>query len=52
MKKLLEQMKDYIEASEETISVGLASGLVAEELIDAGEMPQIYDDVLFALSKS
>ena len=52
MKKLLERMKEYIEVCEETISVGLGSGLVAEELIDAGKMPQIYDDVLFALLKS
>ena len=52
MRELLEQMKEYIESCEETISVGVASGLVAEELIDAGKMPQIYDDVLFALSKS
>ena len=51
MRELLEQMKEYIEACEETISVGLASGLVAEELIDAGKMPQIYDDVLLELSK-
>jgi hypothetical protein len=51
IKKLLEQVKDYIEACEETISVGLVSGLVVEELIDAGKMPQIYDDVLLELLK-
>jgi hypothetical protein len=51
MKKLLEQMKEYIEECEETISWELAGGLTVEELIMNKEMPQIYDDVLFALSK-
>ena len=51
MRELLEQMKEYIEACEEIISMELAGGLKTEELIEAGEMPQIYDDVLSELSK-
>ena len=52
MRELLEQMKEYIEACEETMSWELEGGLTAERLINAGMMPQIYDNVLFALSKS
>ena len=52
MKELLEQMKEYIEDCEETISMSNSwAYLTAEELIEAGDMPQIYDDVLSELLK-
>jgi hypothetical protein len=51
MERLLEQIKTYIEYTEETISCQFGTGVLLSELIKNNRMPKVYDDVLFELSK-
>ena len=50
LKTLLEDVKQYIESTEETIDGEWGAGRSVEEIIAAREMPGLYARVLAALA--
>ena len=51
MRILLEEMKDFIEDTKEMIECEWGRGRSTEDLIKDGDMPELYNRVLYELFK-
>lgn len=51
MKELLLRIKEYIEEAQENIDSEWGSCRSVEDIINDGEMPDIYNDLIKAISK-